>query len=532
MRTTLLTCWFAAALAITACWTDDRPLHWQRPRTVLGPIPLKAQIAYVDPALERVVLVDVSGETPAVSYTRISGRAIHAVPNADRHQLFVITRGEQAIRKGEIDEPPMLWVVDAQHPGAAAGYSLGSPFDRLAVAPDGKRAIAYFSSDGTDPDGFFRNPNELAILDLTQPASGTNPTLVTIRAFGSATEGIALSPPMVLPMSSDPSPRTFAFILAAGNLTVLDASHPERNEVSIRLDLGGAPVVPREVVFAPGSASAYVRSDQARDVLQVVLEAQDPGSGDPRANDFRAVVAELGAGGGPTDIAVYDDARGRRQLLAATPATGEVVVIDADTAQFRAIPISDPIDRILVFRSDREAPPDRALFASIRAGTPRIHLLALADLDDPLTRPVVTTIALDKPVRDVVAVPGRELAMVVHDDARTVLGLLDLTTATTAPLLGVGKLDAYDFSPDGSHLIGATTGVPRLGFVALDNLHPTDFRLDTPPSHVLATANRKIFVDHGSPFGHATVIPAPGAGRSDAVVLSGYLTIDVLDEEP
>jgi hypothetical protein len=122
--------------------------------------------------------------------------------------------------------------------------------------------------------------------------------------------------------------------------------------------------------------------------------------------------------------------------------------------------------------------------------------------------------------------------MVVHNDARTVLGLLDLDTAATAPLLGVGKLDAYDFSPDGSHLIGATTGVARVGFVALDNLHPTDFRLDDLPSHILATANNKIFVDHGGPFGHATIIPSPSAGRSDAVVLSGFLTADLLDEVP
>ena len=50
-------------------------------------------------------------------------------------------------------------------------------------------------------------------------------------------------------------------------------------------------------------------------------------------------------------------------------------------------------------------------------------------------------------MRDVVPVPGRDLAMLVHDDARTVLGLLDMATESTSPLLGVGKLDSYDFSP-------------------------------------------------------------------------------------
>src|SRR6185369_10284994 len=137
-----------------------------------------------------------------------------------------------------------------------------------------------------------------------------------------------------------------------------------------------------------------------------------------------------------------------------------------------------------------------------------VHVLDLENIEDPLTQAKIRTISLDKSVRDVVPVPGRDLAMLVHDDARTVLGLLDMTTESTSPLLGVGKLDSYDFSPDGSHLIGATPSVPRVGFVALDNLHPTDFRLDDPPAKVLSTANAKIFVDHGDDRGHATIIPS------------------------
>jgi hypothetical protein len=158
-------------------------------------------------------------------------------------------------------------------------------------------------------------------------------------------------------------------------------------------------------------------------------------------------------------------------------------------------------------------------------------VLDLDHLADPLAQVALTEIALDKPVRDVVAVPGRDLAMIVHDDARTVLGVVDLATTTTAPLLGAGKLDSYDFSPGGGYLIGATAGVARIGFVALDNLHPTDFRLDAPPAHVLATANGKIFVDHGDPLGHATIIPSPSAARGDAVVVSDFLIAGLLDEE-
>ena len=212
--------------------------------------------------------------------------------------------------------------------------------------------------------------------------------------------------------------------------------------------------------------------------------------------------------------------------------TREIVVIDAATAQFRSISLADPIDRIILFPTGGRLPPTKALFASIAAQQKRVHVLDLEHIADPLTPASLRTISLEQPVRDVVPVPGRALAMIVHDDARTVLGLLDMTTESTSPLLGVGKLDSYDFSPDGSHLIGATPGVRRVGFVALDNLHPTDLRLDDAPARVLSTANAKIFVDHGDPLGHATIIPSPAARRADAIVLQGFLTTDLLDEGP
>ncbi len=521
----------ALLLVLTACWEDDRPIVWERDRAVLGPIPMKSQVAYVDSALDRVTLLDLEHDTPEITTKKIGRRAVVAVPSPDRHLLFVITRGEEAIVEGQIDQAPLLWVIDTVNPDVETiAYEIGSPFDRVAVAPDNSMVVAYFSAAGPDEAGFFRNPNELAVIHLQEPPSEVNPTLKTIRSFGSVPEGVMLSPPMIVPGSEDSTPRTFAFVLSSNNLTLIDINHPEKREVSVRLDLGGPAVIPREVVFAPNTSSAYVRSDNARDVLQVLIQAAQPET-DAHA-DFKPLLAELGAGGGPTDIAVYDDPSNERYVLAATPNTGEIVVIHADTAQFRSIPITDPIDRILLFPSGVDAVPTKALFASITAKVPRVHVLDLVDIQDPLTQAKLRTIPLDKSVRDVVPVPGRDLAMLVHDDARTVLGLLDMDTLSTSPLLGVGKLDSYDFSPSGSHLIGATGSVSRVGFVSLDNLHPTDFRLDDPPARVLSTANAKVFVDHGDPLGHATIIPSPTATRADALVLTGFLTTNLLDQGP
>lgn len=530
MRTLLFAC-ALSAVASACSWNDERPIVWDRSRTVLGPISLKSQIAYVDSALDRVTLLDLAEDAPQIKIARIGRRAIHATPSPDRHRLFVITRGEEAIHHGQIDQAPLFWSLDTENPNAEPiAYEIGSPFDRVAVSPDNTIAIAYFSAAGPDAAGFFRNPNEMAVIDLTRPPGDDNPTLKTIRSFGSVPEGVSLSPPMVVPGSETSAPRTFAFILSPNNLTVLDATNPTRREISIRLDLGGEAVIPREIVFAPRTASAYVRSDNARDVLQVLLQGVPPS--EALGNDYRPQLAELGAGGGPTDIAVYDDALGRRYILAATPNTSEVVVIDADTAQFRSVPVADPIDRILLFPAGGHVPPHKALFASIGAKLKRVQVLDLEQINDPLAQARMRQIELPESVRDVVPVPERDLAMLVHDDDRTVLGLLDMETESTSPLLGVGRLDSYDFSPDGGHLIGATPNVSRVGFVALDNLHPTDFRLDDPPARVLSTANAKIFVDHGDPLGHATIIPSPWATRDEAIVLAGFLTFNLLDQEP
>lgn len=524
---------------------SSRHIGWERQRQVVGPVPLKDSVAYIDSARDRAVIVDVTAvqgdasdpANMASAFTvAIGRRAVFATATPDRQRLAVITRGEEALRVGQIDQEPHLWLIDVQNPGdsgdrQAVAYPVGSPFDRLAISSDGQTAVAYFSDRGPDAEGFFRNPNELAIIDLGAPPSADNPTMVTIRSFGSAPDGVVLSPPIAIPGSADPTPRTFAFVLAPENLTIIDTSHPGRRDISVRLDVTGDAVRPRQLVFAPRTATVYVRSDNARDILELSLTDDPARAGDVRGNDYRPVLAELGAGAGPADVAVYDDIDGRRLLLAATPGTGELVVIDSETAEFTRIPVGDPIDRVLLFPTGAGATPRLALLASIAAGLPRLHILRLDRITDDLTRPDLTEVTVGEPVLDVVPVPGRELAMLVHDDDRAVLGLLDVIFGSVSPLEGVGKLDAYTFSSDGEFLIGATDGVDRIGLLDLDNLHPGDIRLDDQPARLFAMPGGAIYVDHGDPFGRATIIPSPRAARSDAVVLTGFLLTDLFDQE-
>ncbi len=517
--------------AVVAC-TAERPRAIDRDRVLIGPVPLKRQLAWIDSALDRVVAIDARDDgEPSVHAWGIGRRPVFGAPTPAGDRILVVTRGEEALERGQIDEDPILWSVDVTDPKSKPiGYPVSSPFDRIAVSVDSGIAVAYFSEAGPDAEGFFRNPNELAFIDLTQPPSETNPTIKTIRSFGSAPAGIVLSPRMAVPGAEDASERIFAFVLARNIVTIVDASHPDRDEVTIRLDGAGANVLPRELVFAPNTATGYMRSDGARDVLELVLVNDPPSAANPKANDYHPILAELGAGGAPSDIAVFDTASGIRYVLASTPATRELVIIDADTAQFRTVDTPDPIDRIVVFPGNDE-PATTAILAQIGAPMPRVHSLSLVGIGDPLARLDLETIEVGEPVRDLSPVPGRNLAMMVHDDNRTVLGMLDVQYGSVSPLQGIGRLDTYAFTPAGDFLVGTTTGVPRLGMLDLSNLHPTDLRLDYAPRQVYALANGALIVDHGDSFGRATVIPSTASSRKDAHVLSGFLLAGLLDQE-
>jgi hypothetical protein len=516
-------------ITLLAACAADRPVAFERERVLLGPLPLKRQLAWIDSALDRVVAIDAGRDVPRVDSWKIGRRPVFAAPTPGGDRVLVVTRGEDALARGQVDEDPVLWNVDVTVPGSEPlAYQVGSPFDRIAVSQDAGVAVAYFSEAGPDEEGFFRNPNELAFIDLNQPPGPNNPVLKTIRSFGSAPTGIVLSPRMAIPGAPDVSERIFAFILARNVITVIDATHADRDEVTIRLEGAGTNVLPRELVFAPNTATAYMRSENARDVLEIVL-VPDPPSESPTSNDYHPVLAELGAGGNPSDIDVFDDINGRRFVLAATPATRELVIIDADTAQFRRVETPDPIDRIVLFPAG--GPATTAVLAHVGSAMPRVHALPLENVADPLERLDLDTIEVGEPVRDLSPVPGHEMAMMVHDDNRNVLGMLDIAYGSVSPLQGVGRLDSYAFTPDGTFLVGTTDGVPRVGMLDLANLHPSDLRLDYEPRQVYALANGALIVDHGDPFGLATIIPSTASERPDSTVLSGFLLAGVLDQE-
>ena len=103
-------------LAAVAC-TADRPPAIDRERVLIGPVPLKRQLAWIDSALDRVVAIDASDDgTPAVHSWKIGRRPVFAAPTPAGDRVLVVTRGEEALARGQIDEDPILWSVDVTDP--------------------------------------------------------------------------------------------------------------------------------------------------------------------------------------------------------------------------------------------------------------------------------------------------------------------------------------------------------------------------------------------------------------------------------
>ena len=511
------------ALLLLAC--EARPLSWTSALQVSGPYPLADRVMWMDATRGIVFSLDPTVSPPTVK-TLVAGLAASfATPTPEGRHLMVLTAGKEATKPGETPVDPTLLVIDsaADGPHVARTYLLTAPFDRLALSPDGAWAIAYYSDSPPDDTTFFRNPNELAVVDLGAPPGDKNPLFRTIRSLGSAPLGIVYSPPLAIP-AGGPATRSLAVALARNYLTFVDLGHPERAEITVPLVPGDSTitVTPRQIVFAPDSATAFVRADGSADVFGISLEARVPV--DATQNDFFPRINQPSSGKTALDMILY--AESKKTMLLVANSSSDLAVIDAATSEFAVLPVGVPVDAILGVPA---AHPTTAILYSRGRPQSFVHFLDLTDLSTKLAHNL-TRRALAQPVHDLVATPDENQLIVVHDDARTVLSILDLgPRRTDTPIQGHVVMESYAFSGS-RYLAGVSSSLLRLGILDLTTLATRDIRLDHPPVRVLAVGTRLV-VDHGSPGGLVTVVPDPTSAREDTRVLSGFFLQSLFENQ-
>jgi hypothetical protein len=519
-----------AALASTC---GGRPEIYEDPLRITGPIVVGRHLVYLDQTRERAVVL--RPYEREVRHVLLGRNPSFMLPTPDQSRLVVICKGHVATTRDEQDEPPTMWIIDPET-GESVVHDLGSPFDEVAISDDNRYAVAFFSADAEPGETeVFRNPNAVAILDLeTGDLAEKN-----VRSFGDVPRGVVFSPSIMAPLLPDGSlgaQRTLAVVFADGYLTLLDVTHPERREVTVRLSLPGmdADVSPVEMVFAPFAGAAYLRASGTSDVYVLALTAREAASEDE--NDFVVSINTLSAGSFPSDVALFSDG-GQQKVLIANQQSGDLTVIDALTARFVSIPVGDPVDRILVYP---EQNPEVAVVFSQASPRRTIHFLDLANVEASRGRNL-TTLEGAEPVVGIELIPGRAQALVVHDHDRSVISVLDLYERTLSPFTGHQALSDYAVTPGGELLAGFSGLDTRLGVVDLTHLTSRAVVLEHVPSQVLTLARDDddsgdaelgaVIVVHDEPYGLLTVVPDPLHDTADTTfALRGFLIQDLFDD--
>jgi len=539
MRTALwLIGWTLVALTLVTggAGCGGRSEAYDERLQVSAPIVVGHHLAFLDQTRERVTLV--RPYTREVTHVDVGRQPSFMLPTPDGARLIVICKGWVATARDELDELPSMVLIDPTAPEASVSYDLGSPFDEVAVSPDSRFAVAFFSSTSTPgAEEVFRNPNAVALLDLDEPDG--LPVEKTVRSFGDVPLGVLFSGPDMAPLEPDGTlgtPRTLAVVFADGYVTFLDMEHPKRSEVTVHLTLPDHPqtVIPQEIVFAPEAGTVFLRCAGANDIYAFTLTARSPA--DPTENDFVISINTLATGSVPGDVGVFTDGT-ERKILVANQGSEDLTIIDALTSEFVSIPIGDPVDRVLLYP---DPSPTVAVIFSQGSARTRIHFLDLEDVETQVgqNHDVLET---NEPVQNIELIPGRDQALVLHDDSRSVMSVLDLTQRTLSPITAQGQLGGYVFTADGAHLAGFTYADTQVGLIDLSNLAVRTLQLTHAPARIFAlqpdaeaaadAESRVVVVDHGDPAGRLSVIPNPSdPSRTSTYVLSGFLYEGLLSD--
>src|SRR5690606_33239539 len=155
---------FCAGLGLLALARGGRDDRTEIAPSLLEPVALEHQLAFVDRAGGRALLVDVAAASPDPVVAELPPGAVRALRRPTQDELLVLCQGTP---DSGGDAPAALAVIGAS--GETTSYVLGSRFDNLAVSEDGRYAVAYFSEEAGPQQDFLFNPNEIAIIDLGAP---------------------------------------------------------------------------------------------------------------------------------------------------------------------------------------------------------------------------------------------------------------------------------------------------------------------------------------------------------------------------
>jgi hypothetical protein len=515
----------ALLLCLLACGSHDESLD--RPLDLMAPLALESTLVMVDKAAPQAFLLDTSQDplpTEPIVAELPHGPTL-ATRRNDHDEGLVLCLGRRADSEHE-EEAASLVALEPN--GTLRSYPLGNPFDRMEQSPDGQYAFLFKSKEGT-AERLLDNPNEVAVVDLDkQPKDESAVNLRTLRSFGDSPDSVVFSPLMTIAGEE----RRLAVVLSGTNVTLLDLDHLDHRETTVQLaGNGDAHVTPNQIVFNPGAPELYVRGNASADVFVFNLS---PRAGDPMTedgetrNDFRPFIDQLGVGGNPTDMALYDEDEGGKLLVLSDGRSASVV--EASTSQVTSVALPDDARQVLLFNApsprDDEAAPRALLYTP---GQNTLTFLDLEDLEDAGTR-AIDTLELQHPVKSIVPMLEENRVLVLHDGQS--VSLVDLAGRTAPPITSTVTLAGALFDSDKQRLWVGPPGQPYAAWFELDTGDTREVLLDHPIGELVPLFDSgRLAIVHDDPLGLITVLDVDGdkPTRDDAREVRGFFAAGLLD---
>jgi len=533
--------------AVVAAGCGGRAGYWSSPIDAAPPaLALPGAVALVDVGATRVVLLT-PGPNQSLSTTAIAvgPNILNAATSPDGRKLFVVSGGHRAgIGDDRPDESPSLTVIDPSAPVAAQKYlltTLTDPLAGLAIDPAGHWVVLFAGSGTSQP--FVANPNELVILDVTQPPASATAISHNLMSFGGRPQRFTFTKPLALPTGMHP----LLVVESDQGLSLLQLEHPEIPEITVPLTNGSdtrllTPAgIAVDVGDANNGAGIGIRLANDSDIVSLQFVAE-PGADLTVENGFVPTVNLTDVGGLPSDLA-YVHTDGGLRLAALVPSKSKATLIDPVTSLTEDVALPAPYQSLSLVtdpKSDASAnnPGATVDVALLWNGTSfqGQEGVAFWELGQTSGQPYrsIATVGITDVIANVLDVPaaatGDTLKVLEAANAATFY-ILDLTTRTAAPLLTSTSTIDLSMSPVGDQVWTFIPNGTQVAATSLQTKQPRSLLIERPASQVFeiqrADGGLSAIVIHDEGGIGATVYDATTLDDQTRRLYAGLLTSDL-----
>lgn len=470
----------AAGAGMLGC--GERAAFWDQSPVAVEAFGLTDAVALSDRAADRVLLLTADPERRLGVAPVTTQRGVRTVrPSPDRSALFVVSAGDGDGRPpaGQAAQGPALEVIRRGQPEPTR-YPLSEPLPGLALDPLGEWAVLYADSSS---DTLVRNPNELLLVQLTQPPSAANPHPHTLRSFGGRPQRFTFTELLNLPGGA----RRLLIVETELDVAIVDLAQPEAPEITIQLTSGQdtRQLHPAGVVVSDGEPTqandARVAIRLANDTT-IILAQLVPGDG----RDFRPDLNLIDVGGVAADAAFVRTDGGALALAVLVPQRVAAVVIDPLTGRTLDVPLPTAYRRLSLVTAasgttgSGAAPPiDVALLWD---GSSSNGGVAFWELGRTAGTPYrsVESVGVTAGVNTVTDVAGAHPELKILGTREATFFLLNLKTRTSAPFLTTVGGVTLTPAAAGDRAWAFVPGMSQLAVVDLQTLHPEALSADRP----------------------------------------------------